>query len=199
MIELELGCALADLAENPQHPLTAEEQRVERSRHRGDRAGAGKVDVLVDLRRHLGDHEQPRDAALAHRDRLGADRHQHVVLQCPRQALRILLDEHDGDRSRRTQPLLQPAQLEIGDGGQENQHFRDHHEEHREREQLDRQPACERHRPERRLVGGFGWFPGNSLAHAGQCPRPQRSLLQPKSCSRRTMPRISGLRALPAK
>ena len=50
-----------------------------------DHADVGEVDMLVDLRRHLGDHQQPRDAAVAHGDRLGADRHQHVVLGRARQ------------------------------------------------------------------------------------------------------------------
>ena len=147
--------AFADLAEDAQHSFAAEEQRVERTRHRGDRSGAGKVDMLVDLGRHLGDDEQPRDAAVAHGDRLGADRHQHVVLQRPRQAFGILLDEHDRDRGRRAQPFLQPAQLEIGDRGQEDQHFRDHHEEHGEHQQLGRQAARQRHRPCRCLFGSL--------------------------------------------
>ena len=193
--ELELGGALADLAEDAQHSLAAEEQRVERTRHGGHGSGAGKVDMLVDLGRHLGDDEQPRDAAVAHGDRLGADRHQHVVLQRPRQAFGILLHEHDRDRCRRAQPFLQPAQLEIGDRGQEDQHFRDHDEEHGEHEQLDRQAARQRHRPGRDLVGGFGGGLGNSLAHARRILGRGGRLPQPKSCIRRTMPRISGLRA----
>ena len=103
--------------------------------------------MLVYLGRHLGNDQKPRNAAVAHRDRLGADRQQHVVLQGPGQALGILLHQHDRYRGRRSQPFLQPAQLEIGYRGQEDQHFGDHHEEHGEQHELDRQAAGERHRP----------------------------------------------------
>ena len=107
----------------------------------------GKVDMLVDLWRHVRDHEQPRNARIAHRNCLGADRHQHVVLNGARQVGGIALHQHSADGRGGAEPLLQPAQPEIRDRRNEDEDFRKEHEEDRQQEQLGRQPARQRDRP----------------------------------------------------
>ena len=108
------------MAEDAQHALPAEEQRLERRFHGVHRACAIQVDMLVDGRWHLGHDQQTRGALVANGDRLGAERHQHLVLRGARQAVGAAFDQHDRHRGRRAQrPSSQRTRKlqEEGDGG----------------------------------------------------------------------------------
>ena len=143
--QLEFLVAFADRPENAQHPLAAEKQRVQGARHALDHAGVGDINMFVDLRRHLGHDQKPRDAAVAHRNRLGADRHQNVVLGGAGERSGVALHQHDRHGCRGTQPLLQPAQPIAGNPGQENENLGQQHEDDGEQQQLRRQSARQRH------------------------------------------------------
>ena len=112
-------------------------------------AGRGQVDMLVDLGRHLGDDQQPRDAAVAHGDRLGADRHQHVVLQ--RRATGWTDRPAPARRRRRPRcPAVPPASA-AGNWRSRARRSALRRSSRRgpSAQQLGRQPARQRHRPGR--------------------------------------------------
>jgi hypothetical protein len=165
--ELELLGALADPAVHAQHAIAAKQQRVDGIRHRVQHAFLGDVDMLVDLGRHVGDDQQAGRAAVAHGNRLGADRRQHVVLGCAGKCGRVALHQDRGDRSGSGQTLLEPANTEACHRGQEEQHLSEEYESDGQQQQLGRQAARKRNRTVRLFSGkytGIGCF-----SHAVLC------------------------------
>ena len=144
--QLEFLVAVANRSKHAQHALAAEKQRVQGAGHALDHADTGDIDMFIDLRRHLGHDQKPRDAAVAHGNRLGADRHQHVILGGAGERIGFALHQDDRHGRRRAQPLLQPAQPVAGNPGQENEDFGQEHEDDGEQQELRRQPARQRHR-----------------------------------------------------
>ena len=95
------------------------------------------------------DGEQPALRAHLHGDRAGAD----AAEDLPRQALGHHAARRRIEHQRRGvgggEPVVQPVEPEIGDRRHIDQHFRDHHEQDREDEELAGQPERSARRPAR--------------------------------------------------
>ena len=94
--------------------------------------------------------------------------------------------QHQRRGVRGGEPVLQPVQAEVGDRRHVDQHFRDHHEQDREHEQLAGQARCARAR--RRAVGVAS--PWRCRPSSSSCPTsaepPQKAQDAPHPGARQT-------------
>ena len=168
----------------------AEEQRLQRLPHGAHRRGIAQVDVVMDRVRHVVDGEQLALVAHLDRDRLGAEIVENVldhlvgqlelvlvgIVRIPR--LVLVGVEHDRDGARDRDAVGQKRQAEIRDRGNIDQHFRQHHEQDREQQQLARQPEARRLRARAvvlwRRVGGHRQPCRHVIAHPNRRRKPIR-------------------------
>ena len=94
------------------------------------------VDDVADGGRHLPGRQQAALLAHLHRHRAGADAVQDLTRDRVRDhAVRRGL-EHQRRGVSGGEAVVEPVQAEVGDRGDIDQHFRDHHEQQREDEEL---------------------------------------------------------------
>ena len=132
--------------------LSLDRQRVEGIEDGAVPRHVAHVDVVVDHRRHFGDGEQPALRAHLHRHGAGAD----AAEDLPRQAFGHHAARRRVQHQRRGvgggEPVVQPVEPEVRDRRHIDQHFRDHHEQDREDEELAGQTEPRR-RPARPVFG----------------------------------------------
>ena len=134
--DLDHHVAFADRAEDADGAVATEQQRFHRILHRRQLVHVGDVVLAVHLRGNVRCRQQLRRAVLAQHDRLGAGGHQRVVLDAARQFGRLqAVDDHGGGGGR-VEPVFQPAQAHRGDRRRKDQHFRQHHENDGQPQQL---------------------------------------------------------------
>ncbi len=92
------------------------------------------VDLVVDRRRHVADHQQPALRTHLHGDGARADRVEHLLGQAVGNLWRRLQHQRGGVSVGEL--VAQPVQPEIRDRRHIDEHFRDHHEQNREHQEL---------------------------------------------------------------
>ena len=93
-----------------------------------------QVDLVVDPGRHVAGHQEAAMLAHLHGDGARADAVEHLPRQRIGHVRRRLQNERGGVGG--VEPVLEPVQPEIGDRRHIDQHFRDHHEQNREDQEL---------------------------------------------------------------
>ena len=123
--------------DEPHHVVRlAKQQRVEGVHHGAPPRHVAHVDVLLDLRRHVGSGQQAALGAHLHRHGARADAFQDLLRQTLRHHAARRGVEHQRGGVRGGQPIVEPVEPEIGDRRDVNENFRHHHEQDGEEQQL---------------------------------------------------------------
>ena len=132
--DLDELAAARRIAEHADHLVVVREQN-RKGMHDGTVPGrVAHVDFVIDRRRHVADHEQAALAAHLHGHRAGADRVEHLPGQMVGHVRRRLQHQRGGVGVAELIP--EPIQSVVRDRRHVDQHFRDHHEQDREDEEL---------------------------------------------------------------
>ena len=153
-------------ADHPHHIGAGVEHDLECFDDGIDRAGAAHVEGVVDGGRHVVDGQHAAALAHLHGDGAGADAVEDLFGEAVgHHAVRRGV-EHQRRGIAGLQPILEPGDAEIGHRRHIDQHFRDHHEQDREDEELA--GKTEARHPDRLRPGG-GIFTDS--------PKPRRGLV----------------------
>ena len=132
--DLDELAAARRIAEHADHLVVGREQN-RKGMHDGAVPGrVAHVDFVIDRRRHVADHQQAALAAHLHGDGARADRVEHLPGQMVGHVRRRLQHQRGGVGV--AELVAEPIQSVIRDRRHIDQHFRDHHEQDREDEEL---------------------------------------------------------------
>ena len=139
-------------ADHPHHIGAGIEHDLEGIDDGIDRGGAAHVVGVVDGGRHVVDGQHAAALAHLHGDGAGADRVEDLLGEAVGHHAVRRGFEHQRRGIAGCEAVLEPGDAEIGHRRHIDQHFRDHHEQDREDEELSRKPKA--WHPDRPRPGG---------------------------------------------
>ena len=127
-------------ADHPHHVIVVGQERIEGVDDRLIPGHITRIDVVMDGRGHLGDGQQTALLPHLHGDGACTDRVEDLAGEGFRDHATRRGIENKRRRVGGGETVVQPVQAEVGDRRNIDQHFRDHHEQNRENEELAREP-----------------------------------------------------------